>query len=104
MAGKSPAEAALQEAMEEAGVKGTALEQCIGHYTYVKRLKNNDSLPCLVAVFPVAVKGLSKRFAEAGERQRVWLSPRQAAKQVEESSLKKLLRNFDPSSIGEVVD
>ena len=97
--GMTPAQTAMLEAFEEAGVSGTIEEKCIGHYSYRKYLKRNSSVPCIVAVFPVKVKGLKKRFPEIGQRHRKWFSREKAAAAVSENELKDIILNFDPKHI-----
>lgn len=97
--GLTPAQTAKKEAFEEAGVKGTHHEQCVGHYVYVKSTDGKTTFPCIVAVFPVNVARQAKKFPESGERKFVWLTLNKAAKMVEEPSLKSVLKQFDPSML-----
>lgn len=94
---KRPAAAAKREAYEEAGVLGTAFDISIGLYTYVKNLPGEDNLPCLVAVFPVHVEKLLKKYPERAQRKRRWFSPKKAAMKVDEPELARLLKTFDPT-------
>jgi 8-oxo-dGTP pyrophosphatase MutT (NUDIX family) len=96
MDGRTPEACALQEAWEEAGVHGRASGPCIGVYTYEKRRSDEDDLSCLVMLYPVEVKSLSKRFPEADERNRRWVSRKEAARLVAEADLAGLIRNFEP--------
>lgn len=96
MDGMTPAEVAAAEAWEEAGVKGTAHDYCVGLYGYTKLLEDGDKVPAVVAVFPVEVSRLADDFPEASERKRKWFSQKKAASQVREPDLKQLLRSFDP--------
>ncbi|MDB5470415.1 MAG: phosphohydrolase, MutT/nudix family protein, partial [Caulobacter sp.] len=48
-------EAAAQEALEEAGVRGVTAEESIGAYRYLKQIKNGASILCEVAVYPLEV-------------------------------------------------
>ena len=98
-AGLTPAETAMKEAYEEAGVRGTRHEECVGHFVYDKTLNGKATLPCIVAVFPIKVSSLAKKFPETGERKFMWLTPKKAAKKVEEPSLKSILKQFDPSNL-----
>ena len=97
--GLTPGQTAKKEAFEEAGVRGTHHEQCVGHYVYVKSLNGKTTLPCIVAVFPVKVSRQTKKFPESGERKFAWLTPNKAARKVEEPSLKSVLKQFDPSTL-----
>jgi 8-oxo-dGTP pyrophosphatase MutT (NUDIX family) len=96
MDGMTPAEAVAQEAWEEAGVRGTAIDRCLGIYSYEKSAPEGDPLPCLAMLYPVKVKSLEKTYPEAGQRRRKWLSRKEAAKRVDEPELAALIRGFDP--------
>ena len=95
----TPAKTALTEAWEEAGVEGKAKPVCLGIYSYEKELLRGKSVPCVVAVFPVRVKKLRRRYPEAKERRRKWFTPEKAAKKVDEPELAALLESFDPANI-----
>jgi len=97
MDGKTPAEAAAQEAWEEGGLRGVISETCAGFYSYIKTLPEGGRTPCIVAVFPLEVRKLEEEFPEAGLRKLKWFSQRKAAARVDEPELKKILRNFTPS-------
>jgi len=94
---QTPAEAALTEAQEEAGVEGKAYNVCLGLFTYTKLIEGDaEDLPCAVSVFPVRTKKLLSAYPEARERRRKWFSQRKAAKRVREPELRKIIENFDP--------
>ena len=95
MRGRTLAEAALREAWEEAGVKGTVSPEPLGSYSYAKRLKSGLEQPCTVTCFRISVDSLADDYPEAGRRKRVWLTPKAAAKQVREPELKTLLRSLE---------
>lgn len=95
--GATPAEAAATEAFEEAGVKGKALNVCLGLYSYTKLMDGQDDLPCAVSVFPVRVKKVLKTYPEVKERKRKWFSAKKAATKVREKELRKILKHFDPT-------
>lgn len=96
--GKSDPHAALQEAWEEAGVKGEVCADCVGFYTYDKRLKDGSTRPVVVSVFPVEVRKLADDFPERRQRRRDWVSSKEAARRVDEPELKALLAGFHPPS------
>ena len=100
--GLTPTQIASREAFEEAGVEGTPLDICIGHYNYRKDIGGKGMLPCIAAVYPVRVKGLSEKFPEHGERRRMWFKPRDAADTVEEAALKHIIGNFDPFALAKL--
>jgi len=99
MLGLRPSEAAAQEAWEEAGVKGSVTDQCLGLYSYYKTDEKNRSLPCLVNVYPVNARKLANRYPEAGQRRRKWFSLKKASKLVQEPELAKLIKSFDPENL-----
>lgn len=87
-------ETALQEAWEEAGVKGRTTDTTpIGSYTYQKKQANGVEVPVETLVYSVAVNTLSEDFPEAHERQRRWVGAQTAAEMVNEVELKSLFRN-----------
>lgn len=94
--GLSPHETALQEAWEEAGVKGTADPLCLGLYPYLKVLSPDRAIPCIVSVYAVQVVRLRARFPERKERNRKWYAQQKAAAKVEEPALCALLAGFAP--------
>lgn len=93
MAGLSAVEAAAQEAFEEAGVWGEAVEQPIGAYSYDKLLKDGSALPCVVDVFAIRMLGLMSDWPEMTQRRRRWYSTIGAASQVMEPDLARFLRD-----------
>lgn len=95
----TPAEAAQTEAWEEAGVEGKVSPVCLGIFSYSKELDPGETLPCVVAVFPVKVKELKKNYPERTARRRKWFSSKKAAKLVEEPELATMIRNFDPKAL-----
>ncbi|WP_245866654.1 NUDIX hydrolase [Oceaniglobus roseus] len=95
MPGETPARAAAQEAFEEAGVEGQSPEVCLGIYTYTKEMPDDD-LPCVVALFPLRVTTVHKRWPEMKERRRRWVGLKKAAKLVTEPELARILAEFDP--------
>ena len=66
MDGKTPADAALQEAWEEAGVIGKVVSAPLGLYSYQKVQEDAPDFPCVAVVYAVKVKSLAKEFPEAG--------------------------------------
>ena len=94
--GLAPAESALQEAWEEAGVIGTATDVCLGLFSYRKLMQGGAGLPCVAMVYPVEVSRLADTFPEAGERKRVWVSRKKAARMVGEPELARILKEFRP--------
>lgn len=94
MPGRSLAEAAQEEAWEEAGVVGEAEPEPVGRFAYDKVRSGGLHLRCTVEVFRIRVKRLAADYPEAGKRRRKWVSPRKAAKMVQEPELRALLKNL----------
>lgn len=94
MDGKTLAEAAAQEAWEEAGIRGTATPVSIGRYHYVKRPGSASAAEVEVTVFPLKVLHEDDDFPEQGQRDKMWLPPKEAAKVVDNPSLRKLIASF----------
>lgn len=92
--GMTPAESAAKEAFEEAGVLGTTDARCISTYTYVKADESAGRRRCHVQVFPMLVQTVCEDWPERKQRDRVWMTPEQAARRVDESELKALLIDF----------
>lgn len=100
MDGKTPGESALQEAWEEAGVRGKVIDRCLGIYSYNKAVTPKKGFPCVAMVYPIKVKALKRKYPEVGQRQRKWFSPKKAAARVEEPELAQILKTFDPRLLG----
>ncbi len=91
--GKDAPGSALQEAWEEAGVSdGEARDEAIGSYTYTKTYDEGWGVPVETLVFPIEVRSLAASFPEAHQRNRMWVSPEEAATLVQEPELKSILR------------
>ena len=94
MTGKSDAESAAQEALEEAGVEGAVGAVPIGTFRYLKVLKRRAPRWCVVAVYPLEVTTVHDLWKEQGQRDRVWMSIEQAAACVSEADLAEIIRGF----------
>lgn len=100
MSGKSPAEAAAIEAWEEAGVIGAVESRPIGTYEYMKLRSDGLWERLAVDVFPLEVEALEADFPEAGERKLAWTAQAEAARQVRENGLSRLIEGFAPPDPG----
>ncbi|MEM9636975.1 MAG: NUDIX hydrolase [Pseudomonadota bacterium] len=96
MDGRTPAASAVQEAWEEAGVRGQSDGRCLGIFSYSKEAEDLGALPCLAMVYAVQVETLADDYPEAGQRERKWMSRKKAARLVDEPELARILRDFDP--------
>lgn len=91
MEGRSLADAAVQEAWEEGGVKGVIAAQELGRYHYDKAQDSGFSVPVEVRVFLIEVDELFQDFPECDERQRHWYHPSEVAGLVDEPGLSEIL-------------
>lgn len=99
MKGHVPARVAAQEAWEEAGVKGTPIDHCLGLYSYRKTTAQGVILPCIALIYPVQVNCLKKLWPETGQRRRKWFAPKKAARKVRSRELARVLQDFDPTRL-----
>ncbi|WP_128253780.1 NUDIX hydrolase [Falsirhodobacter deserti] len=84
---------AMEEAWEEAGISVDDPKPVrIGRYAYRKRLEGDVPVPTMVDVYAIHVSGLLDTFPEAGQRDRQWFPPEEAASLVHEPELATLLR------------
>ncbi len=81
----SPADSAAKEALEEAGVMGVVLSDCLGTFRYEKW---GDF--CEVQVFVMRVTEILDTWEE-DFRQRVWLDLAEAVGRIREQGLQELL-------------
>lgn len=95
MPGRTDAESAAQEALEEAGIEGVIDETPVGRFRYLKVLKRRAPRWCVVAVHALEVRVEHDDWPEKAERARVWVSRDEAVRRVEEPDLKALIAAFD---------
>ena len=102
MTGKTDAEAAAQEALEEAGVEGRVTDRPLGSFRYLKVLKRRAPRWCTVDLYGLEVTVEHPDWQEREERERVWLTLEEAARRVDEPDLRALIAGFerggDPAS------
>lgn len=99
MKGRKDHEAAAQEALEEAGVTGRIHKHPMGAYTYDKRLADGGVEHVRVMVYLLEVEKETSKWAERDEREREWLSAKDAAGRVEEDGLSEIIRRLDVSAL-----
>lgn len=98
MHNQTPAKAAATEAWEEAGIKGRAIDHCLGAYSYVKPLSESPT-PIVVMIYPVKVREVATKWPEHKERKRKWLTPKKAAKRLREPELRRIVQTFDVTNL-----
>jgi 8-oxo-dGTP pyrophosphatase MutT (NUDIX family) len=96
MTGKTDAEAAAQEALEEAGIEGEVTDRPLGSFRYLKVLKRRASRWCTVDLYGLEVAIEHCDWQEREERERVWVGRDEAAQMVDEPDLQALIAGFEP--------
>jgi 8-oxo-dGTP pyrophosphatase MutT (NUDIX family) len=98
MHNQTPAAAAATEAWEEAGLRGDALDLCLGIYSYIKPLGDMNA-PIITMVYPVQVSEVALDWPEKHQRRRKWFTLKKAAKKITEPALQKIIATFDPAKL-----
>ena len=98
MRGRTPWQAAAQEALEEAGVVGRPRKKPIGSYVYFKRRKAHFDV-CRVDVYVLAFAKQLKTWREIGQRETRWFPLAEAAERVEEPGLVALIRKLEAKGV-----
>jgi 8-oxo-dGTP pyrophosphatase MutT (NUDIX family) len=94
MEGKSPQDAAAQEAMEEAGIIGNIAKASLGSFQYNKLRKNGETVSCKVDVFAMEVAHQRRMWADKSRREQRWFSVEEALERVTEPGLRRLIAKF----------
>lgn len=87
--GKTHDEIALQEAWEEAGLRGEVRDGPIGTYFYFKAGKVHE-----VRVFVMEVTHVLEKWPERHRRVRRWVRPEKAVQRIREDALRNLLQDL----------
>jgi 8-oxo-dGTP pyrophosphatase MutT (NUDIX family) len=95
MKGRTNAQAAAQEALEEAGVEGRVQKEPVGKYLYWKRAETNFAL-CEVLVYLLDVRRQLDTWPERGQREARWFSVEDAADLVDEPGLTAIIASLAP--------
>lgn len=83
-----PQASAAKEALEEAGLQGIVHSKLLGTYSYKKW-----GGTCEVKVYAMEVRKVQKKWHE-DFRDRVWVSPEEAASRVKEKDLKLIIEKL----------
>lgn len=94
ISGCKPADCAAREALEEAGVVGEIAGTPLGSFSYEKRRKSGDILPCKVEVFPMKVVRQRRSWPEKNSREICWCSIDEALARIPEHGLRRLIAKF----------
>ena len=89
--GRTPAEMAVIESYEEAGVVGVAIEPSLGTFEYIKRAGKR----CRVEVFALEVHDLLDEWDEMDRRERRWVSLDAAEHEIEFDPVAPLMADFE---------
>lgn len=93
--GASPGDAALQEADEEAGLRGVIRGRSLGAYDYTKR-----GTTLRVEVFVMEVQRERRIWREIAWRKRKWFSSEQAVALLKKHPARPLLERFLANNAG----
>jgi 8-oxo-dGTP pyrophosphatase MutT (NUDIX family) len=88
---EKPYRCAQREALEEAGIVGKVRKRPLGYYTYLK----DSETPLTVSIHLLRLKNEVDQFQERAQRQKIWISPAEAALLVEEPELQALFQSID---------
>jgi len=83
---QSPAEAAVAEAWEEAGLIGRLSDSPVGSYEYEKY-----GVAHTVQVFVLHVESVRNNWPERNQRTREWVTPEEAINRIEEPELRAIM-------------
>lgn len=96
MKGRDAAEAAAAEAWEESGAVISRIDPApIGSYRYTKVFRGGAGAACETTVFSMMVETLADEYPQQGRRERVWVTPGEAADAVDEPGLRDLLLTLE---------
>ena len=87
--GQTALQTAVNEAFEEAGIKGRVMDILVGEYKYKKW-----GGTCQVRVYPMSVEDQLDEWPEAGLRKRCWVRPEKAMKLIQKKALRIMLTRF----------
>ena len=88
---EKPYRCAQREAFEEAGVRGKVRKKPLGYYSYLK----DHETPLTVSIHLLRLESEAAHFREYAKRQKIWISPSEAALLVEEPELQDIFRAID---------
>lgn len=104
MDGKADHDAAAIEAYEEAGVRGDVQSTPLGHYGYLKLLRNGKARHVKVQVYAFHVQSELDDWPERGQRQRQWFDKAQALALIGEPELIPVVAAFNGHPIRKTLE
>ncbi|MBS1303982.1 NUDIX hydrolase [Loktanella sp. SALINAS62] len=91
--GLTDAEAAMQEAWEEGGVrKGQVTSKPVAKFNGSKRFSDGRQVPARVKVYGIRVSEMSRKYPERQRRDRQWVSLSKAAKLLSDKGFRKAIK------------
>ncbi len=87
--GLAPADSALKEALEEAGVVGKVTPQPAGVYSYKKW-----GGTCTVEVFPMLIEEVLESWPESHIRERTFVTPEEACRLLNDRELTGIIERY----------
>ncbi|KQI68089.1 NUDIX hydrolase [Loktanella sp. 3ANDIMAR09] len=91
--GLTDAEAAMQEAWEEAGVrKGSVSRKPVAKFLGAKRFSDGRQVPAKIKVYAIRVRETARKYPEHKRRDRRWVSLPKAAKLLSDKGFRKALK------------
>ena len=94
VAGKSDPQSALQEAYEEAGIRGQAAHEPMGSYRFTKLLRDETALACTMVVYGLGEIEELSEWPEMAQRERGWFAQADAVEAVFDPNLRKFLASL----------
>jgi 8-oxo-dGTP pyrophosphatase MutT (NUDIX family) len=92
--GQTARETALQEAWEEAGLRGVIEERSVDSYQYKK-----NGATYQVDVFLMQVTDAAENWPEDHRRSRLWIRPEEIDKFVQVDGMRRILRRLETAAV-----
>jgi 8-oxo-dGTP pyrophosphatase MutT (NUDIX family) len=94
MPGKSDRDSALQEAFEEAGIRGVGSRHALGHYPFQKAMHDGSELSCVMSVFGMSGVTELDSWPEMEQRERRWVAQFDAIEMIFDWNLTRFLADI----------
>ncbi len=94
MPGKSDRDSALQEAFEEAGIRGVGSRHALGRYSFQKALHDGSEMACIMSVFGMSEVAELDSWPEMEQRERRWVPQFEATEMIFDWNLTRFLADI----------
>ncbi len=91
MTGQSDRASAMQEAYEEAGIRGTGSTLPLGSYRFQKALFDGTEMPCIMSVYGMSDVVELEAWPEMEQRERRWIAQLEALEMIHDWALARFL-------------